>query len=462
MLFNRGEKAQGLNIIIVGCGKVGKALIEQLTQEGHDITVVDKDPSKVQELANLYDIMGVVGNGASFSVQIEAGIKDANLIIAVTESDELNLLCCTVARRVSQCAAIARVRNPDYSVEINYLRERLGLAMIINPEQEASREISRILLLPTALDVTSFAHGHAEIVKIRIPQGNMLDGMNVAELGRKIKSESLIAIIERQKQIYIPSGDFQLQAGDVMSFVAPRKKVGAFLKEIGFKTNKVKNVMIVGGGDAAYYLSKQLLHSGIDVKIIEKSRERCEELSVLLPKATIICGNGSDEELLNEEGLRTVEAFVPLTGSDEENILLTLHANQVSHAKVITKINRITFNDVIDRLDLGSVIYPSYITSETIIAYVRAKKASIGSNIETMSHLFDHRVEAIEFRVREESKATNVPLSQLDLKKNLLICFINRHGKIIIPSGQDCIKPGDTVMIVTTHTGFSDIDDILD
>lgn len=452
-----------LNIIIVGCGQVGSTLVAELSSEGHDITVIDKKPQVVQELTNHYDVMGLVGNGASFGTQIEAGIKSANLIIAVTDSDELNLLCCTVARRVGDCAAIARVRNPEYSIEVGYLREKLGLAMIINPELEASREISRILSLPNALSVNTFAHGQAELVRFKVKSGNVLDGITVAQVGAKTDSV-LICAVERKKEIFIPSGDFKIQAGDVLSFVAPRKKAKAFFKIIGIKTNAVKNVLIVGGGDSGYYLAKILLSLGINVKIIEIDRDRCEELNVLLPKAIIINGDGSDEELLHEENIESYDAFVSLTGSDEENILLTLYANQVtdSTAKVITKVNRLTFNDVISNLDLGSVIYPRFITSEAIIAYVRAKSASRSSNIETLSHMFDQRAEAIEFRVDGESKATNKSLMELNIKKNLLISFINRQGKIIIPSGQDCIKPGDTVMIVTTHTGFVDIDDILE
>lgn len=457
------KKAKGLNIIIVGCGRVGSTLVEKLSAEDHDITVIDKDAEKVAELTNLYDVMGIVGNGASFKIQIEAGIKDANLIIAVTASDELNLLCCTVARRVGECAAIARVRNPDYSLETAYLREKLGLAMIITPELEASREMARILSLPNALEVNTFAHGQAELIKFRVPSGSMLDGITIADLGSKTNS-ILICAVERKRQIFIPSGDFKMLGGDILSFAAPRKAARAFFKMIGIKTNSVKNVLIVGGGDSGYYLAKILLSTGVNVKIIEKDRKRCEELNILLPKAVIINGDGSDEELLHEENIDNYEAFVSLTGSDEENILLTLYANQVtdSNVKVITKINRLTFNDVINNLDLGSVIYPRYITAEAIIAYVRAKSASRSSNIETLSHMFNQRVEAIEFRVDEESKVTNKQLIDLNLKKNLLIAFINRHGKIIIPSGHDSIRPGDTVMIVTTHTGFVEIDDILD
>jgi len=461
MFKKKNPAGQGLNIIIVGCGKVGTTLVEQLSQEGHAITIVDKDYQNVQTIANMYDVMGICGNGASYSVLKEAGIEGTDLIIAVTASDELNLLCCTVAKRVGNCAAIARVRNPEYNKEIGYLRDKLGLAMIINPEYEAAIEAARILYLPSALEVNTFAHGQAELIKFKIPEGNILDGMTIKDIGSHIDTKILICAVERNGEVYIPDGNFTLVAGDIASFVSSRKKVKEFLVNIGFKTNKVKDTMIIGGGKSTYYLAKRLIRNGISVKIIESDRSRCEELSKLLPKAIIINGDGTDEDLLKEEGIEYVESFVPLTGIDEENILLTLYARQVSNAKVITKINRINFRDVINTLDLGSVVYPKYITAEAIIAYVRAKNASKDSNIETLYHMFDHRVEAIEFRVDDESSVTDIPFKDLHLKKNLLVSFINRNGDIIIPSGNDCIRLGDTVMIVTTHTGFYDIQDIL-
>ena len=460
-ISNKMHVKNGLNIIIVGCGKVGMTLIEQLSKEGHDITIIDKNAAKVQEMSNLYDIMGLVGNGASYSVQMEAGIENADLIIAVTASDELNLLCCTVAKQVGDCAAIARVRTPDYIKEAGYLREKLGLTMIINPELEASLETARILYLPTALEVNSFAHGQAEIVKFKIPEGNLLDGMTIATLGKSITNEILICAIEREGEVYIPGGNFQMAKDDIVSFVAPRRHIRSFLKKIGFKTKQVKDAMIVGGGKASYYLAKQLIAMGIDVKIIEQNKERCEELSILLPEAIIINGDGTDEEVLREEGIEYAQAFIPLTGIDEENIMLTLHAKQVSNAKLITKINRSTFKNVISKLDLGSVIYPRYITSEAIIAYVRAKKNSTNSNIETLYHMFDNRAEAIEFRVDEPSSVTGIPLKDLMLKNDLLVSFIYRNGKVQIPSGLDTIEVGDTVMIVTTHTGLDNIQDII-
>lgn len=458
--MNKAQK-HGLHIMIIGCGKVGRTLVEQLCLEGHDITVIDKNAAKVEAMANIHDVMGVCGNGASFSVQKEAGIQDTDLVIAVTGSDELNLLCCTIAKQVTDCSAIARVRTPDYNNDIGYLREKLGLARIINPELEAAKELARILYLPAALEVSSFAHGQAEIVKFKIPAGNILDQLKIMDLGKRVNHNILICAVERNDEITIPSGTFELRAGDIVSFVGTRKNCSRFFKAIGFNTHRVDETMIVGGGKAAYYLADQLLRAGISVKIIESNYARCEELSTLFPEAVIINGDGTDEALLREEGLATVESFVPLTGIDEENIMLALHAKQVSQAKVITKVNRTTFKNVMANLDLGSVIYPKYITSETIISYVRAKQASKDSNIDVLYHMFDSKAEAIEFVVTEESPVTDKTLLELQLKDNLLVSFISRRGRIFIPSGQDTIQVGDEVMIVTTHTGFQDITDIL-
>ena len=461
-MFGLSKKENGLKIIIVGCGKVGANLVDQLSKEGHDITVIDKKAEKIQDITNTYDVMGLVGNGASYSTQMEAGIEETDLIIAVTDSDELNLLCCTVAKRVGKCAAIARVRTPDYSEETGYLREQLGLALIINPELEAAREVARILYLPTALEVNSFAHGQAELVKFKVPEGNLLNGLSLAYLGKNITNDILICAVERNGEVYMPNGDFVLQSGDVVSFVSERHIARDFLKQIGLATRQVKDTMIIGASKAAYYLAKELLNMGISVKIIEKEKENCESLSVKLPKAIIINGDGTDPDILKEEGIETVQSFIPLTGIDEENIMLTLYAKQVSKAKVVTKINRVNYKQVINNLDLGSLVYPKYITSEAIIAYVRAKKNSMGSNIETLYHMFDSRVEAIEFIVEENSKVSGVPIKDLKLKKDVLISFINHNGHIIIPTGNDCIQKNDTVMIITTHTGFTNLQDIME
>jgi trk system potassium uptake protein TrkA len=451
-----------LKIMIVGCGKVGIALIEQLSKEGNEITIVDKDHDIIDKLTNTYDIIGYHGNGASYGVLTEAGIEDMDLFIAVTESDEMNLLCCTIAGRITECSTIARVRDPDISREIGYLRERLGLTMIINPEFEAARETAKILYLPAALEVNTFAHGQAEIIKFKVEAGSILDGVTIAEFSSRNNNAVLFCAVERGEEVSIPTGFFRFKAGDVVSFVAPRRGNRARLKLLNLATPQVHNCLIVGGSESAFYLAKELLQNKISVTLIEKEKKRCEELAEELDGANIINGDGTDEELLKEEGLESVDSFIPLTGIDEENVMLTLHARKVSDAKVVTKINRFAFKDVTDNLNLGSVIYPMVITSEAIIAYARAKRASLDSNIESLYHMYDGRVEAIEFLIRNESPVTGTPIMKLPLKKNVLITCISRNGNLIFPGGSDTLEVGDTVMIVTKNFGFQDIHDILD
>jgi len=454
---------RGLKIIVVGAGKVGNTLVNRLAEEGHDLVIIDKNINRLTELANLCDCMGIIGNGASYSVLDEAGVDTADLFIAVTESDELNLLCCTIAKQFNRnLSTIARVRNPEYGKEIPYLKKQLNLTMIINPEYEAAVEAARILFLPAAISINSFVHGSAEIVKIKIPEGNVLNGKTVAYLGSNFTNDILIVGVERGDEVTIPNGSFELAAGDIISFVATRKACHSFLKSIGFKTNSVKSTIMIGGGTTVYYLADQLMKTGIDVTIIEKDVARCEQLSELLPKATIINGDGVNEALLAETGIKDVDSVVAMTGIDEENIMLSLFARQISKGiKSVTKINKISFTDVINRLDLGSVIYPKQITAEAIITYVRGRQASIGSNVEVMYHLFDERAEAIEFKVKEQSSATGKPLKEMKLKPNTLLAFINRSGKIIIPSGNDSIEVGDSVMIVTLNKGFTALADII-
>lgn len=451
-----------LSIIIVGCGKVGRTLTQQLVSEGHDITIIDTDARLVHDTAEVYDVMGVMGNGASMSVLEEAGIDKADLVIAVTGSDELNLLCCTIAKKVGgELAAIACVRNPDYADELPYLRTQLGLSMIINPELEAARKIARILARPQALGVNAFAKGHAELVRFEIPAQSVLCGKKIMQLDSIFRFGYLVCAVERGGEVFIPSGPFDLHAGDEISILVSARDSHRFFESLGMHSHAVRSCMIIGGGRSTYYLAKQLLAQKVDVRIIEQSRQRCEELSALLPEAVVICGDGGDETLLKEEGIDLVEAFVPLTGLDEENILLTLYAKRMPGLKTITKINRITFNDVIDGLNLGSVVFPKYITSEMIVAYVRARQNTIGSNIETLYHLFNDQAEALEFHVDEDAPVVGVPLMKLKKKDNLLIACISRKGKVIFPRGQDAIQAGDTVIVVTKHTGFRHIGDIL-
>ena len=452
----------GFRIIVVGAGKVGKTITKRLADEGHNLIVIDRSEAKLSELSDQCDCMLITGSGASHNTLNEAGITDADLMIAVTDSDELNLLCCTIAKQFNpDISTIARVRNPDYGNEIPYLMNRLAIDRIINPEFEAAVEAARLLYLPAAISINSFAHGSAELVKIRIPEGSIIDDKSIAYLGKNITNELVIVGVDRGGDLTIPNGNFVLKAGDIISFVSSRKVCLQFLKKIGFNTKSVRNTMIIGGGKSAYYLADQLIKSGINVRIIEKNRARCEELSLLLPKALIINGDGTEAEVLAEVGIETTDALVALTGIDEENIMLTLHAKQVSKAKVVTKINRITFTKVINNLNLGSVIYPKYITAETIISYVRAKQASIGSNVETVYQLQDGQAEAVEFKVKDTPSINGIPLKDLKLREGVIVSFIIHDGQLIIPTGTDCINEGDNVMIVTSHKGFTELTDIL-
>ena len=453
---------RGLKIIVVGAGKVGDTLVNRLADEGHNLVIIDKNEERLTQLANLCDCMCITGSGASHEVLVEAGISDSDLFIAVTESDELNLLCCTIAKQFNMnLSTIARVRNPEYISDVNYLRSKLGIEMIINPEYEAAVEASRLLFLPAAITVNSFAHGQAELVKIQIPEGNILDGKTIAYLGQNITNDILITGVERGADFTIPNGGFELKSGDIISYISTRKTNFNFLKSIGFNTRSVKSSLIVGGGTCAYYLSDLLIKSGIDVTIIEKDPERCEELCDLLPKATILKGDGTNESLLEEAGIKEVDSVIALTGLDEENIMLALHTKAVSAAKAITKINKITFTEAIESLKLGSVVYPKYITAERIISSARSRQSKIGSNLEVMYSLFGDRAEACEFKIREASRVTGVMLKDLPLKPGLIISFIGRDGKSIIPTGSDQINIGDNVMIVTMNKGFTELSDIL-
>ena len=450
-----------MHIVIVGGGKVGTALVHSLSQEDNNICIVDIKPDVVRQLATDYDVMGMVGNGSSYSVLKEAGIENADLLIAVTEHDELNLLCCVIARKASKCQTIARVRNPMYSQEKRFLQRELGLSMIINPEQTAASEIASLLGFPSALGIDSFAGGKVEMIRFKIPAESKLDGKTLRDVNAMIGGDFLICALDREGQVEIPDGNFILKSGDSVSMVTSRKSAKLFFEKINMNTNRARNTMIVGGGKITLYLAKMLDNLEIAVKIIEKNPDRCLELSEALPHATIINGDGSDEAFLKEERIDTMDAFVALTNLDEENILLSLMAKKKVSRKVITKINREQLNEVIHNLDIDSVVYPKLLTAQKILRYSRATKNSIGSNVKTLYRMYDDKVEALEFIITENSKITGIPLRQMKRKKGLLIGAIIRNDKLIIPDGQTEILPGDSMIVVTTHLGLQDAGDIL-
>lgn len=393
---------------------------------------------------------------------MEAGIQDADLLIATTNSDELNMLCCLIAKKAGNCHTIARIRNPEYSSEIRYIREELNLSLAINPELAAAREIARLLRFPSAIKIEPFAKGRIELLKFLIPEHSLLNDMRVMDVVNRLKSNVLICVVERGNDVVIPDGNFVMKKGDKISFIASHQESADFFKKAGVDNNIVKSAMFVGGGKLTHYLCRLLEDTKIKIKIIERDEERCRQLSELLPKAMIIHGDGTDEQPLLEEGIRQTEAFASLTGFDEENIMLSLYASSQSKAKLITKVNKIAFENVINSLNLGSLIQPKMLTAEIILQYVRAMQNSMGSsNIETLYKIAADKAEALEFRVKEGSPILGIPLEKLKLIDNLLVACINRGGTIITPRGKDTVEAGDTVIVVTTHTGLNDLTDIL-
>lgn len=453
-----------MNITIVGCGKIGHKIVEKLSNEHeHNITIVDLRQDVVNELVNMYDVMGVVGDCISFDILEEAGVKNTDILIAATGSDELNFTTCLIAKKMGDCQTIARTKKPQYSKTIGLFKDDIGLALVINSHIAAAQEISRILKFPNAIQIDTFAKGRIEILKFRIPENSVLCNMKLFEMQGKLNCDLLVCGVERDAEVFIPDGNFEFKQGDLVSIVSTYKSCQDFFKKIGIKTNKVKDTIIIGGGVTGYYLAHMLLQSGINVKIIEHNKERCEELSILLPKVTVIHGDGTDNKLLLEEGIENASSVVALTNIDEENILISLFAKSKNCKKLITKINRIEFDEVIKKLDLDTIIYPKTLTAENVLRFVRAKNNSYSSsNIETIHFILDGKAEALEFKINEASRIVGKSLLELNIRKNVLVACINRNGKIIIPKGQDSIKVNDSVIIVTTVGGLKDINDILE
>ncbi len=451
-----------MNIIIVGCGRVGQTLAENLNNDGNDVTVVDLSPTKVKDVTDKVDVMGVIGNGATHSTLQEAGIKNADLFIAVTNSDELNLLCCMVAKKEGDCDTIARVKSPEYSAEAPYLKEQLGLAMVINPQFAAAEEIARVMRFPTAIKIEPFAKGKVSLIKFRLPSDSPLVGMSVVDVIIKYRPEILLCTVERGEEVYIVNGATTFKEKDVISLVSTTENVHDFFKKINFKGNAVKDAVIAGGGNITHYLCSILEKSKIGLTVIERDPKVCEELSSSYPKTNVILGDALNKELLFEEGILSADAFVALTNHDEDNILLSLFYKEEGQGKLFTKINRTDYDNVISKLDFDTVICPKNITSDIILRFVRASANTKGSNVETLYNVVEGKVEASEFLVKAGSPIIGIPLSKLTFKPNVLVASITRGNKVIIPRGQDVIEENDYVVIVTKELSPSDITDVLD
>lgn len=451
-----------MKIIVLGAGKVGKTLIKHMSNEDHDIIVVDQNATKVEEVVNQFDVIGVVGNGGSYDILMEAGAQDANLIICVTTSDELNILAGLMAKKMGTKHTIARVRNPDYSSQRDFMRNQLGFSMIVNPELEAASEIRRVLSFPSAVKVDTFSRGKVELAEFFVEDHSRLNGVELSQLHKITKTNILVCAVSHNEDVIIPDGNYVIKPGDHLYITGTHRDLSRFCLDIGVITTRIKNVIIVGGGKIAYYLSKQLSTQGIKVKIIEKDKNRCQVLAEKLPYVTIIHGDGSDDELLNEEGIENTDAVLALTGLDEENIVLSLSAKSLYHKKTIAKVTRMNYAGLSDVLKVDSIVAPKKIVASQIIRYVRAKmNKDNDSSVKTLYKIVDGEVEAIEFKVTEQFKYLDKTLNEMKIKEHVLVAAIIRENEVIVPKGNTTMELNDYVIIVSRGEIMKSLNDIL-
>lgn len=451
-----------MKIVIIGLGTIGKTILKNLSGEGHTITIIDEDKTKIEHLIEKYDVFGVVGNGACMDIQMEGNMGDADLAIVLTDSDELNVFACLVAKKIGVKNTIARVRNPDYRKQIMAMKDDLGIAMIVNPEREMANEIFNIIDLPSVTQIEHFAGGRVSLVEIVAEKGCSLVGETLISLGQKLRTKVLICAVQRADEIVIPSGNFKIEAGDRIHFTSDAKMLGNFLSEANLVKSPLKNIMIVGGGRIGYYLADSLSQKKYAVKLLENDPDKAEELAELLPRVTVVCGNGTQHDVLIEEGIEAMDAFVTLTDIDEENMIASMFANKKKVKKSITQIKSDDLFGMLDELGINNNVSPKHIVAGRIISYIRALANSVGSNLLSMYQLVNGQVEALEFSAKRPEYFYDRPLKELQIKKNCLVACIIRKNNIIIPDGNSEIHLGDNVVVVTTHKNFDDLNDVFE
>ena len=453
-----------MKIIIVGCGKIGTTIIESLVREGHDVVAVDSDPAIIANISNIYDVMCVCGTGADYDTLAEAGVSGANMVVAVTGSDELNMLSCFIAKKMGAEQTVARIRNPEFNDKnLVFMKQQLGISMSINPELLVAKEFFNLLQLPSAVNIETFSRRSFEMAELILKENSSLDGMSLIDLRKKYKANFLVCLVKRGGEVYIPDGNFVLKSGDHIGLTATFTELQKLLEMIGVTSKRARNVMISGASTTAYYLAKMLLSAGNSVTVIDKDKGRCERFAEILPGAVIINGDGAQQEVLLEEGLTSADALATLTGIDEENILVSFFAVSQNVPKVITKANRNELIGMAEKIGLDSIISPKRTISDVITRYARALQNSLGSNVETLYKLMDGRAEALEFNVQSDFNALHIPLKNMKLKNNILIAGIIRKRKAFVPSGDDEIIVGDKVIVISKATDeiMNDLSDIL-
>lgn len=452
-----------MKIVIVGDGKVGATLVEHLSNEGHDIVVIDRNPKVIEQMVNSFDVMGICGNGASYELQVEAGVGDSDLFIAATSSDELNILSCLMAKKAGSKHTIARVRNPEYLKQIPFFKDELGLSMVVNPEFDAANEIAKVLRFPNAINIETFYRGLVDLVELKIDAGNPLCDMPLTDIFSTFNTRILVCAVQRKNEVIIPRGDFVLKAGDKIHITAPRGVLVSFMKKLKIYKHRTKDIMIIGGGKMGYYLARQLCSTGgYNVKIIENDMDRCEKLCELLPEANIIHSDGTDRAVLLEQGLDGQDAFVALTTIDEENIISAMYASSLGISKTVAKVNRVSYQ-VLESIGMDSAFSSKAIAANRIIAYVRAlENSGEESSVQTLYKLVGGQVEALEFKINTDFWGVGVPLKDLKIKGDSLIACIIRNHKVIFPGGNDSIELGDSIVVVTKSNHISSINEIFE
>lgn len=450
-----------MKIVVIGDGKVGRTIVEHAVKENHEITVIDNNPKVIEQIVDKFDVMGICGNGANYEIQKSARVDKADLVIASTNSDEVNILSCIVAKELGAESTVARVRSYDYNSQIHLMSRDLGISMIINPELESANEILNIINFPEAIRVDKFAKGKVDLVELYLPDDTPLAGETLSTIHSKYQLQVLVCAIQRGEEVYIPDGNFVLNARDKIHITGTRSEVKKFINKVGLIEEKVKNVLIIGGGKISLYLAAGLLKSKYQVTIIEKDYQRCLTLNDLLPSATIIHGDGTDQDVLNEGGISNTDAIVSLTDLDEENIIISMYAYKQNALKVIAKVNKTSFLGLFESIGMASVISPKEITAQRIVRYLRAKSNTRGSNVKTLYKLVNNQVEALEFVAKGNPKIVDICLKDLKLKKNILIAAIIRDGELIIPGGNDMIKINDSVIVISINHFLDELCDIL-
>lgn len=452
-----------MKIMIVGIGKVGMSLTQQLSQDGHDVTVIDTDERIIDNIVNVYDVLGMCGNGACLEVQKEANANHMDMLIATTSSDELNILVCLVGKKLGVKHTIARVRNPQYENQLRLMKDELGLSMAINPEKSTAREISRVLRFPNAMKLESFCKGKIELVEYRVGNDTELNGTKLNDLYHHLHVKVLICAVFREHKTIIPTGDFVIESGDTIYLTASPANLEDFFRKLGIFRRKASTVMIAGASNMSYYLAHQLLSMGMSVKIIDNDEERCRWISEQLPHAQVVVGDATDTSLLKEEKIKETDAFVALTGIDEANILMSMHAMKRYSCKVVAKINRHSLTKfVADEGMIDSVVSAGAVTSELILQYIRGMENASGTRIRTLHRLMNNKAEVLEFDVKGDLNFIGTPLRDLKLKPGLLVAGIVRQtGEIIIPTGSDKLEVNDVVIVVTANKALHDLSDII-